>query len=355
MSYQYGTKCGPLRAAQVGGLPKRKAVTESISGNIASVTVSKVDGNYGYVGVPRPGSNGGNFTINSNGTWTFDPAGEFGSLSGARDTATTSVTYHTSNGTSEVMGTLTVTVSSAAEPELWTPAAAPSAYVFDSTQGITNQSGFASMWATASGPSYSVAQATAGKRPRILTAGLNFDGSDDYLPGAPIDLSSGWTAILLAKFDAETSGKRLLAVRHGGETRLLLAFSDTDGKLAIVNSSGDGYVRTNALVGTTATRMIVATSDGVMRMDGANAYESYSEPGFGLGSSDVLSIGATVSGAVPHDGIMRAVVIIPGPPDIALIQKFEGYLARQFDALGVTALVNALPSDHPYKSAAPTL
>lgn len=37
-------------------------------------------------------------------------------------------------------------------------------------------------------------------------------------------------------------------------------------------------------------------------------------------------------------------------------QRIEGYLAHKWDSLlGVTTLVDALPSDHPYKSAAPTL
>lgn len=329
------------------------------SGNVltndtGTLIVVAVNGLSANVGEEIAGSAGGVFTIAEDGAWTFDPAGDFSALSGA-DTAETSVTYHASDGCAEASATLTVTVSSRAAM-LWTPAFAPHAYTLDATQGVTNVSGAASDWATAFGPTYSVMQAASTKRPSIVSGGLDFDGSDDFLTGASIDLSSGWPAILLAKFDAVTSGKRLLVVRHDGVTRLLLAFSDTAGKLAVVNSAGVGYVRTNALVGTTATRMIVATSGGVMRMDGADAYESYSEPGFGLGSTNMLTICANENGNAPHDGIVRAVVIIPGSPDIALIQKFEGYLAHKWDALlGATTLVSALPSDHPYKSAPPAI
>lgn len=88
------------------------------SGNVltndeSGLTVVAVNGLSGNVGVAVAGNNGGLFTIASNGTWTFDPAGEFTHLVGT-ESATTSVAYHASDGVGEAMGILTVTVSSAA-------------------------------------------------------------------------------------------------------------------------------------------------------------------------------------------------------------------------------------------------
>lgn len=82
--------------------------------------VSAVNGLSGNVGQIVAGSNGGDFVINADGSWTFDPDGDFAALSGS-DTATTSVTYHASNGGAEASATLTVTVSAASAPTdpLW--------------------------------------------------------------------------------------------------------------------------------------------------------------------------------------------------------------------------------------------
>jgi VCBS repeat-containing protein len=82
-----------------------------------SLTVSRVAGSSENVGVAVQGSNGGLFTINSNGDWTFDPNGDFASLSGT-DSADTAVTYHASDGTLEDEATLTITVVAASGIEI---------------------------------------------------------------------------------------------------------------------------------------------------------------------------------------------------------------------------------------------
>lgn len=87
-------------------------LTNDTDGDGDTLTVSKVAGSAGNVGVAVAGSNGGLFTIASNGGWTFDPDGDFSALTGEQ-TATTSVTYHASDGVAEDEGTLTVTVSAA--------------------------------------------------------------------------------------------------------------------------------------------------------------------------------------------------------------------------------------------------
>ncbi len=84
------------------------------SGNVlgndgSGLTVVAVNGLAALVGAAVDGDGGGSFTIAADGTWSFDPDGDYNTLSG-EDTIDTSVTYHASNGDLEAMGTLTVTV-----------------------------------------------------------------------------------------------------------------------------------------------------------------------------------------------------------------------------------------------------
>lgn len=85
-------------------------LTNDTDADLDSLTISRVAGSAASVSVAVAGSNGGLFTIASDGAWMFDPGGDFASLTGEQ-TATTSVTYHISDGEAEDEGTLTVTVS----------------------------------------------------------------------------------------------------------------------------------------------------------------------------------------------------------------------------------------------------
>lgn len=97
------------------------AVTTS-SGNVLTnddtgLTVVAVNGLSANVGQEVAGSDGGVFVVDADGSWTFAPDGDFSTLEG-EDTATTSVTYHASDGTSEAMATLTITVTAVAAPPM---------------------------------------------------------------------------------------------------------------------------------------------------------------------------------------------------------------------------------------------
>ena len=76
------------------------------------LTITEVDGDTGSVGKATDGSDGGSFTIDSKGGWTFDPNGDFDDLA-AGVTRTTSVVYTASDGTLTDTATLTVTVTGA--------------------------------------------------------------------------------------------------------------------------------------------------------------------------------------------------------------------------------------------------
>ena len=76
-----------------------------------SLTVSQVDGSNANVGVSVAGNNGGQFTINSDGSYDFDPGNDFDSLA-VGQTTTTQVTYtitDSEGGTDTATVTVTVT------------------------------------------------------------------------------------------------------------------------------------------------------------------------------------------------------------------------------------------------------
>ncbi|WP_353110612.1 Ig-like domain-containing protein [Salinisphaera dokdonensis] len=75
------------------------------------LSVAQVDGDAGNVGTPTAGSDGGQFTINADGTYSFDPNGEFGDL-GAGESRTTTISYQVSDGNGGTdTATITVTVN----------------------------------------------------------------------------------------------------------------------------------------------------------------------------------------------------------------------------------------------------
>jgi VCBS repeat-containing protein len=95
----------------------------TISGNVIvandvdvdgdTLVIASVNGAVASVGTPISGSGGGTFTINSDGSYDFDPAGDFNALA-AGETATTTVSYVLSDGeggtdTATIMVTITGT------------------------------------------------------------------------------------------------------------------------------------------------------------------------------------------------------------------------------------------------------
>ena len=75
------------------------------------LTVSEVDGDAANVGQSVAGTNGGLFTINSDGSYTFEPNGEFEDLD-VGETAETTITYQISDGEGGFdTATVTITVT----------------------------------------------------------------------------------------------------------------------------------------------------------------------------------------------------------------------------------------------------
>ena len=76
-----------------------------------TIVVVQVNGNSANLGSTTSGTGGGSFVINSNGSYTFDPQGDFDALA-AGESTTTSVTYTiTDNEGGSDTATLTVTIN----------------------------------------------------------------------------------------------------------------------------------------------------------------------------------------------------------------------------------------------------
>ena len=72
--------------------------------------------------------------------------------------------------------------------------------------------------------------------------------------------------------------------------------------------------------------------------------------------TDALAIGGDGVSTLATDLDFHEMVMLSSAPDTTLRQTIQGYFAHKWDVLlGVTTLVDSLPSDHPYKSAPPTI
>ena len=100
--------------------------TEGVLGNDTdpdgdTLSVSKVNDSAAGVGKPVEGSNGGSFTLNADGTYTFNPGTAFQHL-GAGQTATTSITYTVSDAQGATdTATLTITITGTNDKPILTP------------------------------------------------------------------------------------------------------------------------------------------------------------------------------------------------------------------------------------------
>ncbi|WP_156124234.1 retention module-containing protein, partial [Achromobacter sp. RTa] len=100
--------------------------TEGVLGNDTdpdgdAISVSHVNGNAAGVGTAVTGSNGGTFTLNADGTYTFNPGSAFQYLA-AGQTATTSITYTVSDAQGATdTATLVITITGSNDGPILTP------------------------------------------------------------------------------------------------------------------------------------------------------------------------------------------------------------------------------------------
>ncbi|MEN5164578.1 retention module-containing protein [Achromobacter kerstersii] len=116
--------------------------TEGVLGNDVdpdgdALSVSHVNGNAAGVGTAVAGSNGGTFTLNADGTYTFNPGGAFNSL-GVGQTTTTSITYTVSDAQGATdTATLTITITGTNDTPTLTPGVTLDDQNSDDGQAIT--------------------------------------------------------------------------------------------------------------------------------------------------------------------------------------------------------------------------
>ncbi|MDH0740435.1 putative Ig domain-containing protein, partial [Achromobacter spanius] len=86
-----------------------------------TLTVSQVNGQAANVGTAVAGQGGGTFTLNADGSYSFNPGSAFNNLA-ANQTATSSITYTVSDGEGGTStATLTVTITGTNDTPILTP------------------------------------------------------------------------------------------------------------------------------------------------------------------------------------------------------------------------------------------
>lgn len=264
-----------------------------------------------------------------------------------------------------------VTVSS--RVALWTPAEITTALWLDAADSstITIDSGGVSAWADKSGNGYHVTQTTSTYRPTssngiVFTSGKFLQNTTAKLPlpmhtsvvvfnettsvvnagvlslnGTPNDWNSN-DGYVIGTSNKQTNNFVSMSSRYNNTgTGLELQTTPVNAcphaiRLTAVNlASGSLYVNGSVVV-----------TDSV-----SYPFTSESRGGFAIGAR---YINGSVNPGI-FVGYIREILWID-TVNTFILQKIEGYLAHKWDALlRQTTLVDALPSDHPYKSAAPTI
>ena len=358
-----GTWRVPLAVADDTGTTDAATAT---AGNVLDnddegLTVSAVNGLGSNVGQIVTGSSGGDFVVAADGSWTFDPSGDFGALV-YPDTATTSVTYHASDGAAEASATLSVTVSAIAET-LWTPAQIAGAVWIDANHVALNGSTISTATDKNAG-TIAASQGTAANQPTLVANVLNgepvmqFDGGDWLSFGTALGKPVSYTVFvvgLFAKVDsAATYHLCGMADASGSAAKMW-------GRCAAYNSQSwysfgndalysYGYVASAFSANSwfmQLSRYTNGQNKESIRINGTNktVVASASNATSCSGTAYEYSIGRLGSfGNYCSSGSrLKGFICVPSAISDADAERLEGYYAH---LCGLTSL---LPSDHPYK------
>ena len=244
---------------------------------------------------------------------------------------------------------------------LWTPSNLDSGtltawYKADSLS--LNDGDAVSLWDDSSGNGYDVSQAVGVRQPTFETNELNglpvirYDNVNDLLSDgdiADLDVGTGdiWMACVFKSTDDSTQqclfekGETTfgLFVTGGGDLKARL------GSQANAPTQSSGNWSRTAFVIATASR-VSSTCNGFV--NGSDMTTTGTTDTGSISNSDVFDIGSTAVGASPMNGDIAEVMVGGATLSTDDRQKIEGYLAHRY------GLEGNLPSDHPYKSAAPT-
>ena len=331
------------------------------SGNVLAnddddLIVVAVNGITANVGVPVDGDSGGTFTIASDGAWIFDPGGDFVALEGS-ETANTSVTYHASDGAGEATATVTVTVTAATGSVLWTLADTTSAQWLDygDAESLTWDGTGLAVFADKSGNSRHAVQSSATARPLDSAGLLSFNGSSHFLThSVPQSLPSHifW---VIDTTSLQTGARCILnriATAAPYPPGLYLGGQVNYRPELYWGATWTGAYSAAAARGLMLLECILTGTHAGWRINGGEAF--LTAHGNAALSSWIATPTEYLPQSVAHKLGERA--IINSAVDDALRWRIEGSFAHKWAALlGVTTLIDALPSVHPYKSSAPTV
>lgn len=267
---------------------------------------------------------------------------------------------------------------------LWTAANlnAPPALWCNDASAVTGTT-TASQWSDISGSGHHLTQATSGAQPTIVASGLSgrrtlqFDGATDLMRfSAPsfAGVGQGWMAAVVKRtaLDGTFVGRQLAYVpvnSTAGNTRLglVLASGGVANRLGSVARRLDADSAAGTLNGATIAdtgwHIVLlaqdwANGDGYLYSDGGSAASNTSMTSEGSTSATAPASSGCVGAALNGSGVaisfanMELAELLMGSgslPSAGEVERLFGWLAHKW---GLTAL---LPSDHPYKSFAPTL
>ena len=212
-------------------------------------------------------------------------------------------------------------------------------------------------WTDSSGNGHTVAQLVGSRQPTFETNELNskpvirYDGSNDILSDGDIaDLDVGTGDIWMASVFKSTDdgGAQFFFEKNATEFGLVTIKSGVlqarlGGTTNIPTQSAGNWSRTDFVL-VTASRVSSACNGFV---NGSDMTTTGTTNSGSISNSNVFDIGASAVGGQTTTGDIAEVLVGGATLDTNERQKIEGYLAHKY------GLEANLPSDHPYKSAAP--
>ena len=257
--------------------------------------------------------------------------------------------------------------------ELWTPARITTALWLDAADAstITTVSGAVSEWRDKSGNGRNASQVTSGVRPTYSATNFNskaclsFDGFDDFMSiGGNTISGTGYHYAMVIKPGADA-----LTSANGDAVFWLRAAYTTSGFIHVlyrsdVASKFRTFISSNGNIDNLSIKYLTTDSSA------SEQIITFGGPNTNLRRNGTLQLNgsdtATVANNISYSGLSAEIgryydqssvyngvfsiaefVLVASPTDNDIL-KFEGYLAHKW---GLTA---SLPSDHPYKSTAPT-
>lgn len=257
--------------------------------------------------------------------------------------------------------------ASAAAP--WTPAALSPSLWYDASDAatISESGGVVSQWNDKSGFNRHIAQSVEVNRPSYLATGLNmkgtinFDGTDDVLLNTSVGASGLENVSIIAVFKQVLGGPsedHQINIGQTGTTGRVRGFYrepygenlQFGGWASIATSTfsldigGSHHIFGFANTALSGTGNLELMKDGQVQTLTTSAALNTTLDGFSVGSLQGAAVGSYYS---PIS--VAEIVALYSAITTENRQKLEGYLAHKW------GLAANLPSDHPYKSAAPTV